>query len=77
MRRINIRNSNKIITKSFYSKDDFKSWLRKHIKVCLHYFLDQVADEVWDLNMGKSISYYETTFSIQSKRRSGNVLMNG
>ena len=77
MIRVNIRKDNKIITKSFFNKDDLKKWLRQNVVVHLHYFIDQMTNEIWSLNMGKSLSYYDYTFSIQSKRRSGNILMNG
>ena len=75
MRRINIKKDDKLITKSFYDKEDFRKWLRQTCVVHLHYFIDQMCNEIWNLNVGKSITYYGFRFSIQSKARVGNQLV--
>jgi hypothetical protein len=77
MIRLNITKSNTRITKSFYNKDDFKKWLRQNVVVALHYFIDQMTNEIWDLKVAEPYNLYGYTFSIQSKTRAGNVLMNG
>jgi len=77
MIRLNITKGNTRITKSFFSKDDFRKWLRKNVVVHLHYFIDQMTNDIWDLKVCEPYTLYGYTFSIQSKRRSGNILMNG
>ena len=74
MRRINISKDNKIITRSFFDQDEFKKFIVNDLGL-LDY--NVVAIKVWDLKVAESYTYCGHKFSIQSKRRSGNVLMNG
>ena len=74
MRRINITNGNTRITKSFYDKDEFRKFIVNDLGLL---DFDSVAIAVWDLKVAEPYTQDGYTFSIQSKMRSGNILMNG
>jgi len=74
MRRINITNGNTRITKSFYDKDEFRKFIVNDLGLL---DFDSVAIAVWDLKVAEVYTYCNHKFSIQSKTRAGNVLMNG
>ena len=72
MRRINITINNKIITKSFEDIDQFRKYIVNDLGLL---DFNVVAISVWDLSVGKSYSYCNHKFSIQSKARVGNHLV--
>lgn len=72
MRRVNIKISDKIITKSFFDKDQFKLFVANDLGLIDYH---GIANKVWDLNVGKSFTYFGHRFSIQSKARVGNKLV--
>ena len=79
MRRLNIRINGKIETKSFIEKSDLISFIKNHNSIYFYDFKEilDVTDNIWNLNVGKSIKCWGYTFSINSKRRAGNQLTNG
>ena len=74
MRRLNIVKDKKIQTLSFLTKKDFVKYLRSNLDF---HGVFKIADDVWNLNVGKGITYFGYTFSINSKRRVGNQLTDG
>jgi len=73
MRRINIKSKNKISTKSF----DVIEQLAHYLFYNCHCFnTDDLAKKIWDLNVGTSLIDNGYRFSIQSKRRTGNKMIN-
>ena len=74
MRRINITINNKIITKSFEDIDQFRKYIVNDLGLL---DFNVVALSVWDLNVGKSYTYCNHRFSIQSKQRIGSQLHDG
>ena len=78
MRRLNIVKDGKIETKSFLEKSDFISFIKNHNAIYFYDFKEilDVADNIWNLNVGKSFKIWGYTFSINSKRRVGNQLSN-
>jgi hypothetical protein len=74
MIRINITTNNTRKTKSFLNVKELAHYIFYN---CHSIFADDVAKEIWDLNVGKSLIENGFRFSIQSKQRSGNILMNG
>ena len=79
MRRLNIVKNGKIETKSFLEKSDFISFIKNHNAIYFYDFKEilDVADNIWNLNVGKSLKIWGYTFSINSKRRVGNQLTDG
>ena len=79
MRRLNIVKDGKIETKSFLEKSDFISFIKNHNAIYFYDFKEilDVADNIWNLNVGKSLKIWGYTFSINSKRRVGNQLTDG
>ena len=73
MRRINIRYNNKIETKSFIKQMDLICYLEVDLGLRAVFTL---SDNIWNLNVGKSLKDSGYTFSINSKRRVGNQLSN-
>jgi len=75
MRRINITtNDNKRITKSFADKKEFIEYLESEF---YYYVLAiEIANKVWNSNVAEKINYFWHTFSIQSKRRTGDKIIN-
>jgi len=74
MIRINITKNNIRHTVSMRSIDQFVSHLRDNYS--FHGVL-LLAKTVWDLKVAEPYTQDGYTFSIQSKMRSGNILMNG
>jgi hypothetical protein len=74
MIRINITKNNTRKTKSFLDKEEFIKYLKSDLS--FHGVL-KIANDVWNLNVAQKINFFGHTFSIQSKQRSGNILMNG
>ena len=74
MRRINIKHDSKIKTISFDTKQELQDYVWSNVP-CHQFTFDYVADQVWDLNVGKSFNVDGYTFSIQSKARAGNQLV--
>ena len=79
MIRLNITKDNTRVTKSFYDQDDFVNYLKNHkdIKTFYIYGLYNIANDIWNLKVSEPYICHGYTFSIQSKTRAGNVLMNG
>ena len=79
MRRLNIVKDGKIETKSFLEKSDFISFIKNHNAIYFYDFKEilDVANNIWNLNVGKSLKIWGYTFSINSKRRVGNQLTDG
>ena len=79
MRRLNIVKDGKIETKSFLEKSDFISFIKNHNSIYFYDFKEilDVANNIWNLNVGKSLKIWGYTFSINSKRRVGNQLTDG
>lgn len=78
MRRINITINNARITKSFQTKGKLIRFLRGNEMFLFSEISNNVfdiADKIWNLNVGKSITYFNHQFSIQSKARVGNQLV--
>ena len=73
MRRINVTLNNVRITKSFINKEEFI----RFIVLRFGKTKSQLIDDIWNLDMGKSISHKGIMFSIQSKQRVGNQLYDG
>ena len=73
MRRINIRKNGKIETKSFIKQMDLICYLEVDLGLRAVFTL---ADNIWNLNVGKGLEDSGYTFSINSKRRVGNKLSN-
>ena len=74
MRRLNIVKDKKIQTLSFVTKEDFVKYLRSNLD--FHGVL-KIADDVWNLNVGKSLYFFDWKISVNSKRRVGNQLTDG
>lgn len=72
MRRINIKNKTKIVTKSFNVIEELAHYLFYN---CHCFNTDDLAKKIWDLNVGKSLEDNGYRFSIQSKARVGNQLV--
>jgi len=80
MRRINIRKDNKLVTISCVDKTDLLFELQSNsffigVNLDLSNF-SEFANNLWNLNVAKSIKCWGYTFSINSKRRVGNQLSN-
>jgi hypothetical protein len=78
MRRINISKNNKIITKSFNAQNDFVEYLKNHkdSKIFYVYGLRNISNDVWNLKVAEPYNLNGYTFSIQSKRRTGDKIVN-
>lgn len=79
MRRININKGNKILTKSFENKSQFIKFLRGNEDFLFTNIPDHcfdIADNVWDLNVGSMYFCCGLRFSINGKRRAGNKMIN-
>jgi hypothetical protein len=81
MRRINIRQKDKLVTISCMDKTDLFRELQSNkffvgVNLDLSNF-SKFANELWDLNVGKSIICWGYTFSINSKRRVANQMYDG
>lgn len=74
MIRINITKNQIRHTVSMQTFDQFVKYLRNNYS--FHGVL-LLAKTVWNLKVAEPYSQDGYTFSIQSKRRSGNILMNG
>ena len=74
MIRINITKNQIRHTVSMQTFDQFVKYLKNNYS--FHGVL-LLAKTVWDLKVAEPYSQDGYTFSIQSKRRSGNILMNG
>ena len=74
MIRINITKKNIRHTVSMQTFDQFVKYLRDNYS--FHGVL-LLAKTVWNLKVAEPYIQDEYTFSIQSKRRSGNIIMNG
>ena len=80
MRRINVTLNNVRITESFQTKGKLIRFLRGNEMFLFSEISNNVfdiADKIWNLNVGKSITYFNHQFSIQSKQRVGNQLYDG
>ena len=81
MRRINIIKNNNINTVSFKNESDLFDYIFFNIQTKYDTGLTnadkskKIANLIWNLNVGKSIKFFEHTFSIQSKARVGNQLV--
>mgnify|MGYP003145357658 FL=1 len=64
MRKINIKKDGKIETKSFKEKKDFIEYLRKNLD--FHGVL-KIADDVWSLNVGTSVVFFNYTFALAGR----------
>ena len=73
MLRINIKYKNKLRTVSFEDIEELNQYL--FYKCACDYSHDLVKN-IWNLNLGKSISVGDYRFSIQSKRRTGDKIVN-
>tara|TARA_A100001201_G_scaffold142761_1_gene141893 strand:+ start:1549 stop:1794 length:246 start_codon:yes stop_codon:yes gene_type:complete len=73
MRRINITRNNNRKTKSFLNIKELAHYIFYN---CHSIFADDVAKDIWDLNVGTSLIENGYEFSIQSKRRTGNKMIN-
>ena len=81
MRRLNIRKDCKLVTISCADKTDLLFELKNNsffigVNLDLSNF-SEFANNLWNLNVAKSINCWGYTFSINSKRRAGNQLTNG
>jgi len=74
MRRLNIKVKDKLITKSFKNVKELAHYIFYN---CHSIFADDVANKIWDLNVGKSLVENGFRFSVNSKRRVGNQLSDG
>ena len=61
-------------TVSMHSIDEFVKYLKDNYSFHANKF---IAEKVWGLKVAEPYTYNGYTFSIQSKRRSGNIIMNG
>ena len=84
MRRINIRLSDKFVTRSFYNEEELQDYLCDRTLIdfvsCDNTIVNdliEVRDRIWNLNVAEPFQIQGYTFIIQSKARAGNVLMNG
>jgi len=77
MRRVNISVDTDRVTKSFLNKSDLVAYIKTHTDFRdIHPYIHlTMADAIWDLNVGKSVNFFNYTFSIQSKARVGNHLV--
>ncbi len=75
MIRINITTDNIRKTKSFLDVEELDSYLINDCGFMWDSF--GVANKIWHLNVGSKLDCDGFRFSIQSKQRSGNILMNG
>ena len=73
MRRINIKIQDQLMTRSFEDKDQFELFVANDLGSRDY---NGVANTVWDLNVGGSYTYFNHRFSINSKRRAGNKMIN-
>jgi len=74
MIRINITMKNIRHTVSMHSIDQFVNYLRDNYSF---HGVKLLAKTVWNLKVAEPYTQDGYTFSIQSKRRSGNIIMNG
>jgi len=74
MIRINITIKNIRHTVSMHSIDQFVNYLRNNYSF---HGVKLLAKTVWNLKVAEPYTQDGYTFSIQSKRRSGNIIMNG
>lgn len=80
MRRINIKKDNKLVTITCSDYLDLFQELKcnsifKDVNLDLSN-LSTFLDKIWDLNVGSKLECWGYTFSIQSKRRTGNKMIN-
>lgn len=74
MIRINITMKNIRHTVSMHSIDQFVKYLKDNYSF---HGVKLLAKTVWNLKVAEPYTQDGYTFSIQSKRRSGNIIMNG
>ena len=80
MRRLNIVKDKKIETKSFLNIDDLAEYLDKLNPPATNFILNYnfgIAEKIFDLNVGKSLYFFDWKISVNSKRRVGNQLTDG
>ena len=78
MRRINIKHKDTMVTKSFETKGKFIKFLRGNEMFLFSEVSNNVfdiADNVWNLNVGSGTEFFGFRFAIQSKARVGNQLV--
>ena len=77
MRRINIKTQDKLITRSYDDKSDFFLDLKFILDFPLHeIYRFKLAHIIWNLNVGTAYSCFGYRFSINSKKRAGNKMIN-
>ncbi len=74
MIRINITMKNIRHTVSMHNIDQFVKYLKDNYSF---HGVKLLAKTVWNLKVAEPYTQDGYTFSIQSKRRSGNIIMNG
>ena len=76
MIRINIKKDTKVVVKSFINKIDLDNYVLDFIgadKVIGNF--TNVANKIWNLNVGTSLSVNGYTISMAGKSRAGNHLV--
>ena len=83
MIRLNVRKDGKVEVKSFIQKNDLISYLDKdldlHNIICNfpNHSVFELADNIWDLNVGTALTHGNYTFAMAGKSRAGNIMLGG
>ena len=87
MIRLNVRKKDKVEVKSFVQKKDLLNYLNTidFFGVTKIFWKDNtytsiqeiLADKIWDLNVGTSLSVNGYTIAMAGKSRAGNIMLGG
>ena len=80
MIRLNIRKNGKTEVKSFVTKGELIKFLRGDENFLLTEIPNNcfnIADKLWDLNVGTALTHSGYTFAIAGKSRAGNIMYGG
>ena len=75
MIRINIRKNDKMTTKSFVQKIDLHNYVLDFIGCDQYSNFIQIAQKIWNLNVGTSLSVNGYTIAMAGKSRAGKYLV--
>jgi len=84
MIRLNVRQNGKVQVVSFIEKNKLESWLKSYAigLLALDYNKNisvskNLANKIWDTNVGSSVKYAHITFAVAGKSRAGNIMLGG
>tara|TARA_R100001126_G_C4818234_1_gene145368 strand:+ start:472 stop:717 length:246 start_codon:yes stop_codon:yes gene_type:complete len=80
MIRLNIKKNGKVEVKSFITKGELIKFLRGDENFLFTEIPNNcfnIADKLWDLNVGTALTQSGYTFAMAGKSRAGNIMLGG